>query len=45
MKTDLTPGLQYAIWRKRPGMCKYLIDQGADVNFVEPNLIRGFSHP
>ena len=38
MKTDLTPDSQYAIRGERPGMCKYLIDQGADVDFVEPVL-------
>lgn len=38
MKTDLIPDSQYAISFAQPEMCNYLIDQGADVNFVEPNL-------
>ena len=37
MKTDTIPHSQYAIQCGQPGMCKYLIDQGADVNYAEPD--------
>lgn len=31
--------MQYAIYYFQPGIVQFLVDEGADVDFMEPNLL------